>query len=586
MRDYLTIDLSTKSVTRETRDGEALVQAGRHYIAKTLYERGLAKVDPMSPENPLIFSVGPFAGSNMSNANRISVGCKSPLTGGVKEANAGGTFGFALGQSELCGLTLENASDDWVVIRITKEGDVTFDDATAYMGLGVIETAALLHDKYGEKVSLAICGPVGEYQGLMAGISFSDPEGRPVRIAARGGVGAVMGMKKVKAMVCDKHKMPTYQDRRGVMQGVKEYTAKLRVDEKVISMGEYGTALVADVMNGMGGLPVRNFSSGQMTDASKERFRMGGDFIREQNMERGGVPTHACMPGCMIKCSNIYVDKDGEEIVSPLEYETIGLLGTNCGLEYPDDVGRLNMIANDLGIDTIELGATLAILMENGEAEFGDVAFMEAALQDIRTGTERGQLLSTGAARVGEHFGIKRVPVIKKQAISAYDPRVIEVTGISMMSTAQGADHTTGNVPTHECDGKSTEELVGESMNVQMLCAAADSVGLCLFGRTVTNINLDMIMSAVNSAVGTELTDSYFKQIGLETLMFEEAFNRDAGFSVADDQLPDFFYEEALAPTLKRARHQAEEVAKHRSAWVAQASAEMAIKPLPKNSIY
>ena len=586
MRDYLTIDLSTKSVTRETREGEALVQAGRHYIAKTLYERGVAKIDPMSPENPLIFSVGPFAGSNMSNANRISVGCKSPLTGGVKEANAGGTFGFALGQSEFCGLTLENASDDWVVIRITKEGDVTFDDATAYMGLGVIETAALLHDKYGEKVSLAICGPVGEYRGLMAGISFSDPEGRPVRIAARGGVGAVMGMKKVKAMVCDKHKMPTFEDRRGVMQGVKEYTAKLRVDEKVISMGEYGTALVADVMNGMGGLPVRNFSSGQMTDASKERFRMGGDFIREQNMERGGVPTHACMPGCMIKCSNIYVDKDGKEIVSPLEYETIGLLGTNCGLEDPDDVGRLNMTANDLGIDTIELGATLAILMENGEAEFGNVAFMEAALQDIRTGTERGKLLSSGAARVGEHFGIKRVPVIKKQSISAYDPRVIEVTGISMMSTAQGADHTTGNIPTHECDGKSTGELVGESMNVQMLCAAADSVGLCLFGRTVTNINLDLIMSAVNSAVGTELTDSYFKQIGLETLMFEDAFNRDAGFTVADDQLPDFFYEEALAPTKKRARHQAVEVAKHRSAWVEQASAEMAIKPLPENSVY
>ena len=586
MRDYLTIDLSTKSITRETRKGEALVQAGRHYIAKTLYERGVAKIDPMSPENLLIFSVGPFAGSNMSNANRISVGCKSPLTGGVKEANAGGTFGFALGQIELCGLTLENASDDWVVIRINKEGVVTFDDATAYMGLGVIETAALLHDKYGEKVSLAICGPVGEYRGLMAGISFSDPEGRPVRIAARGGVGAVMGMKKVKAIVCDKHKMPTFEDRRGVMQGVKEYTAKLRVDEKVISMGEYGTALVADVMNGMGGLPVRNFSSGQMTDASKERFRMGGDFIREQNMERGGVPTHACMPGCMIKCSNIYVDKDGKEIVSPLEYETIGLLGTNCGLEDPDDVSRLNMTANDLGIDTIELGATLAILMENGEAEFGNVAFMEAALQDIRTGTERGKLLSSGAARVGEYFGIKRVPVIKKQSISAYDPRVIEVTGISMMSTAQGADHTTGNIPTHECDGKSTEELVGESMNVQMLCAAADSVGLCLFGRTVTNINLDMIMSAVNSAVGTELTDSYFKQIGLETLMFEDAFNRDAGFTVADDQLPDFFYEEALAPTKKRARHQAEEVTKHRSAWVEQASAEMAIKPLPENSVY
>ena len=586
MRGYLQIDLATRTVIRETWEGEKLIRAGRHYIAKTLYERGLAKIDPLSPANPLIFSAGPFAGSNMSNANRISVGCKSPLTGGVKEANAGGTFGFALGQSELCGLTLENASDDWVVIRITKEDDVTFEDATPYMGLGVIETAAKLHDAYGEKVSLAICGPVGEYQGLMAGVSFSDPEGRPVRIAARGGVGAVMGMKKVKAMVCDKHKMPSFHDRTGVMKGVKEYTAKLRVDEKVISMGEYGTALVADVMNGMGGLPVNNFSNGQLVDASKERMRMGGDFIREQNMARGGVPTHACMPGCMIKCSNIYVDKDGKEIVSPLEYETIGLLGTNCGITDPDDVARLNMTANDLGIDTIELGATLGILMEAGEAEFGDVPFMEAAIEDIRLGTERGKLLASGTARVAEHYGVTRVPVIKRQAISAYDPRVIEVTGISMMSTAQGADHTTGNIPTHACDGQSTEQLVGESMNVQMLCAAADSVGLCLFGRTVTNINLDLIMSAVNNATGTELPADFFKQIGLETLMFEDAFNRDAGFGEIDDELPAFFYEESLAPTAKRARHHAAEVRQFRAEWLDKASADMAVSPLPTNRVY
>jgi len=396
----------------------------------------------------------------------------------------------------------------------------------------------------------------------------------------------VMGMKKVKALVCDKHKMPSFHDRKGVMQGVKEYTAKLRVDEKVISMGEYGTALVADVMNGMGGLPTRNFSSGQLVDASKERMRMGGDFIREQNMARGGEPTHACMPGCMIKCSNIYVDKDGKELVSPLEYETIGLLGTNCGITDPDDVARLNMTANDLGIDTIELGATLGVLMEAGQAEFGDVPFMEAALEDIRNGTERGRQLAQGTARVAEMYQVRRVPVIKKQAISAYDPRVIEVTGISMMLTAQGADHTTGNIPTHECDGQTTEQLVAESMNVQMLCAAADSVGLCLFGRTVTNINLDLIMSAVNNAAGTELPADFFKQLGIETLMIEEAFNRDAGFSVEDDELPEFFYDEALAPTKKRARHHAAEVQQFRARWLDKAGADMAVNPLPANAVY
>jgi len=292
------------------------------------------------------------------------------------------------------------------------------------------------------------------------------------------------------------------------------------------------------------------------------------------------------MPGCMIKCSNIYADKDGNELVSPLEYETIGLLGTNCGLEDPDDVAKLNMTANDLGIDTIELGATLALLMEKGDAEFGDVGFMEAALEDIRTGTERGQFLSSGAARVGEHFNIARVPVIKKQAISAYDPRVIEVTGISMMSTAQGADHTTGNLPTHDCEGKSTEELVGESMTVQMLCAAADSVGLCLFGRSVTNINHDLVVGAINDAIGTELPNTFLMELGVETLALEEQFNNDAGFGEEDDELPAFFYKENLAPSDKTARHHAVEVRANRAEWMANASAQYGLSNSGADRLY
>ena len=141
MRRYLHIDLSNRSVTTDELHGEEIVRAGRYMIAKTLLERGVAKVDPLSPENPLIFSAGPFAGTNFSNANRLSVGCKSPLTGGIKEANAGGTFAFALGQLEIAGLTLYGASDDWVVIRIPKDGEITFEDASPYLGKGNIEVA-------------------------------------------------------------------------------------------------------------------------------------------------------------------------------------------------------------------------------------------------------------------------------------------------------------------------------------------------------------------------------------------------------------------------------------------------------------
>ncbi|MDA1324410.1 MAG: aldehyde ferredoxin oxidoreductase [Proteobacteria bacterium] len=563
MRRYLQINLTDRSVETEELHGEDIVRAGRHLIAKTLLAKGTATVDPLSPENPLIFSAGPFAGSNFSNANRLSVGCKSPLTGGIKESNSGGTFAFALGQLEIAGFTLHGAASDWVVMRIPKEGDITFEDATPYLGKGNFDVAKLLFAKYGDKVSLGICSPVGEYLGLIGGISFTDPEGRPTRIAARGGVGAVMGSKKIKAIVVDKDKMPQFHDRKALMGKVRDYGKMLGADVAIEAFSNLGTAMVGDLTNTIGGLPTRNFSAGQIIDPKTGPFMLGGDYIRERNLARGGETTHACMPGCMIRCSNVYADEDGNEMVSPMEYETLGLVGTNCGLTDPDHVAMLNNIANDLGIDTIELGATLGVLMESGQGAFGDLAFMAAALEDIRKGTERGRLLAQGTARVGEHYKVARVPVIKKQGISAYDPRVIEVTGISMMVTAQGADHTTGNLPGYKCDDKTTEQLTEASLDIQVLCASADSLGLCLFGRSVTNENVDFIVDAINKACGTALEPGFYREIGLQTLRDEWAFNKEAGFTEEDDELPAFFRDEALPPTGKQARHRSAEVNAH-----------------------
>ncbi len=560
MRKYLHINLDQHSVETEQFDGPAVARAGRHFIAKTLLAAGVATVDPMSPKNPLIFSAGPFAGTNFSNANRTSVGCKSPLTGGIKESNAGGSFSLALGQLEIAGFTLNGASPDWVVIRITKDGDITFEDAEPFMAVGNIEAAARLHKKYGDKVSLALCGPVGEYGGLLAGIAFSDVENRPVRLAARGGVGAVMGMKKVKAIVIDKHKMPTFHDRKKLMASIRSYGEKLEKEVAVQTMKSLGTAMMADITNHMGGLPVNNFSKGQLVDPSVETLKMGGDYIRETNIERGGEPSHACMPGCQIMCSNVYVNAEGEEVVSPLEYETIGLMGTNCGLSDPDELAELNAVANDLGIDTIEVGALLGMLMDAGQAEFGDVGFMTQALDDIAKGTERGRFLAQGTARVGEHFNLTRIPCIKKQAISAYDPRVIEVTGVSMMVTAQGADHTAGNLPVFECAGKSVSDLATASYEMQVHSAVADSLGFCIFGRSVNNVQKEFMIGALNDALGTDFGISFFAELGHETLVMERQFNKAAGFTEADDELPAFFREEALAPTNKKARLLSSEV--------------------------
>ncbi len=560
MRDSIDIRLDDQHIERTTLTGEALLSAGRHLIAQRLLEQNIAGVEPLSAENPLIFSAGPFAGTNFSNANRLSVGCKSPLTGGIKEANSGGTFAFAMGQLQIATLTLHGVADDWVLIRITKDGAINFVDASPYLGLGNVECARRLHEQYGDKISLALCGPVGEYQGLMAGISFSDTDNRPSRLAARGGVGAVMGSKKVKAIVMDKLKMPPLHDRKKVMGAVREYGKQLDAGPVIQVLKSTGTAMVGDITNYMGAMPVRNFSAGQLVDREQETFKLGGDYIRELNTARGGDTSHACMPGCLIKCSNVYVDDSGRELVSPLEYETLGLLGSNCGLTDPDDVARLNETANDLGIDSIELGATIGVLMEAGEGEFGDVAFMQRCLDELYTDSERGRLLAQGTAAVGKALQVARIPVIKNQAISAYDPRLIEVTGISMMLTAQGADHTVGNAPTFPCEGETVATLVGESYKMQLNSAVADSLGLCIFGRTVTDPNLQLIADAINGAFGTAIAPAAIRELGAEALRLEKAFNRLAGFTEADDELPAFFHAEALPPSGKTARLNSAEV--------------------------
>src|SRR5688572_9179051 len=562
MRMYYDIKLDDRTIGKREMHGEEIVRAGRYFIAKTLLELGAATVDPLSPDNPLIFSAGPFAGSSFSNANRTSVGCKSPLTGGIKEANGGGSFGYALGQQKIAGFTLHGASPSWVVIHFKKDGTVSFDDATPYLGHGNFKANEMLLQRYGKKVAVALCGPVGEYQGLIGGIAFSDKDGRPARLAARGGVGAVMGSKKVKAIVVELDKIPPFSEPKKVNAAIKDYSKMLLADGVIKNFYQpLGTMGMADVQNQMGGLPVNNFSLGQQVDITKgEKFKMGGSFIAEQNNARGGEQTHACMPGCVIQCSNVYADAAGKEVVSPVEYETLGLLGTNCGLTDPDDLAQLNYVCNDLGVDTIETGAMLAVLMDAGLGRFGDAKFMADCLAEVRAGSEKGRVFAQGTARVGERYKVRRVPVIKKQAISAYDPRVVEATGIAMMATAQGADHTAGNLPrlkTREMDAGS---LISQSLVAQTNAAATDSLGLCIFGRTVTETSLEFIVNAINAAVGTTLTKEWFTKLGQETLRLEREFNRRAGFTERDDELPAFFYTESLPPTNHVARFHGSDV--------------------------
>lgn len=556
----LRLDLSARKAHWQEVVPEEVAFGGRYRTGRILLEQEAWRLDPLSPENPLVFAIGPLAGTGFSNANRTSVGTRSPLTLGIKEANGGGTFGYALGQMKLSHLVLEGASPDWVLLRLTREGQVLFEPARDLLGLGNFEAAQRLFAAYGRKIAFALLGPVGEYLGLLSGIAFSDTDGRPSRLAARGGVGAVMGAKRVKAIVVEVPGKAEVWDKPKVAESVRRYAGLLREDPLVMQFyNAIGTMGMADFQNAFGGLPVRNFREGRL--ALPEAFRMGGQYIAPLNRARGGKHTHACMPGCVIQCSNVIVDEKGEEVVSPLEYETIGLLGTNCGLTDPDALARLNRLANDLGIDTIETGATLALLMEKGEGPWGDYAFMEARLKALYTPSEEARFLAQGTARVGEALGLKRVPVIKRQAISAYDPRVVEATGITMMTTAQGADHTAGNAPRLETRAMGVGEILEASYQAQVNAAANDSLGLCVFGGSVTNKQVAFITESVNAALGTALTPAFWRELGEGVLRLEHRFNHLAGFSHEDDRLPAFFYEEPIPPKGYTARFRPEDLA-------------------------
>jgi aldehyde:ferredoxin oxidoreductase len=289
--------------------------------------------EPLGPLNKLIFAPGLLVGHMLSSCDRISVGGKSPLTGGVKEANAGGTTGLHLMFLGIKALIVEDkpVNDEWSVLLINKAG-VSFESAAGLVGCGVFETAHNLIERYGTKIAVAVIGQGGEMQLSTAGIQNFDKENLPTRIAARGGLGALMGSKKIKAIVVDASdgQKPPIAHPDKYKQAQKAYTKALMDHPQTAVYRDYGTAAMARMCDSFGGLPTRNFSTGQFEDVET----ISGEYMRDVILQRGGEgePTHACMPGCTIRCSNIYANKDGKSIVSPLEYETIGLMGSNLEL--------------------------------------------------------------------------------------------------------------------------------------------------------------------------------------------------------------------------------------------------------------
>jgi aldehyde:ferredoxin oxidoreductase len=523
---------------------------GRGLSARILLDEVDPECDPLGPKNKIILAPGLLTGHRLSSLDRISIGGKSPLTGGVKEANAGGRTGYHLAKLGIKALVLEDRPEEenWIVIYISKNG-VRFDPAGPLVGLGVYQAASKLIDKYGQDVATALVGPGGEMKMRAAGIQNLGKDMVPSRIAARGGLGAVLGSKFIKAIVIDAEggETPPVRDVDAFKQARKKFTDMVMSHPQTTTYADYGTSAMVSLCNGFAGMPTRNFSSGIFEDAEK----ISGDRLRDILLERGGVSdtTHACMVGCGIKCSNVVGDKNGAEVlVSPLDYETIGLMGANLGINDLDVIAKLNYEVNDIGVDSIEIGAALGVAADAGLMEFGDGERATELVQEIREGTPLGRVLGNGAAVVGKVYGVERVPVVKGQAMPAYEPRAIKGTGVTYATSPQGADHTCGLTIRAKVKHTHPNGQVEFSRNAQINMAGYDSLGACIMAGFGIGVDFSIVSELINSIYGFEVGEGFLGALGVDTLLLEREFNRRAGFTAEDDRLPEWMTREPLPP--------------------------------------
>ncbi len=523
---------------------------GRGLIARILLDEVPPTCEPLGPHNKLIFAPGLLVGHRMTSCDRISIGGKSPLTGGVKESNAGGTTGLALARLGIKALILEDrpAGDDWQVLHLSAEG-VRFDPADDLVGLGVFAAAPRLLKKYGEKSALALIGPGGEMLLHAAGIQNLDRDNVPSRIAARGGLGALMGSKRIKAIVIDASQgtPPPLHNPGAFRTAQKAYTKALMAHPQTKTYHDFGTAAMASMTNYFGSLPTRGFSAGTFEGVEQ----INGEHLRETILKRDGEgsPNHACMPGCVIQCSNIYANTDGQTLVSPLEYETIGLMGSNLGIDDLDAIARMSWEVSDLGLDTIEIGAALGVAAQAGLFDWGDTARAAALIAEIRAGTPLGRILGSGAATAGRVLGIERVPVVKGQSMPAYDPRAVKGTGVTYATSPQGADHTCGLTIRAKVDHLDPKGQADLSRGAQISMAGYDTLGACIFAGFGFAAAPETVPALLNARYGWDMDADALKSLGRETLALEREFNRRAGFTAADDRLPEWMTREPLPPT-------------------------------------
>ena len=511
---------------------------------------------PLGKYNKLVFAPGLLSGTPCANSGRLSAGAKSPLTGTIKEANAGGTACQYLSRLGIKALIIEGmpGKDTFYALHVNKDG-VSIKEDTSLIGKGNYEVIKALKEKIDSKIAVLSIGPAGEMRLAAANISVRTKDDY-IRSLGRGGLGAVMGSKKIKYITIDDSGGPgvSIADQERFKAAAKVF-ARALVEHPVSgkSLKLYGTNVLINILNEAGGLPTRNFRFGQFEGHEK----ISGETLHDTIVSRSGKPSHGCHAGCVIQCSQVYNDKDKQYVTSGFEYETIWGLGANCCIDDLDILGRADYLMDDIGVDSIETVDAMAVAMEAGIIPFGDGPGMLRLIEEIGAGTPLGRILGTGTSAVGKVYGQTRVPVVKDQGLSAYDPRSVKGIGITYATSTMGSDHTAGyTIATNILkvggfvDPLQKDGQVELSRNLQISTAFIDSMGLCIFVAFPVLDNpaaFTAMIDMLNAKDGVSMTGDDALSLGKQILRTEHEFNLAAGFTNKDDRLPEFF-EEPVPP--------------------------------------
>lgn len=367
------VNMSDLSTTLEDVPADWSGHGGRGLTSTIIAAEVPPTCHPLGPNNKLIFAPGLLSGTAAANSGRISCGAKSPLTGTIKESNAGGTSAQALAKMGCKALIIEGQPKDdaWYSLRLTAEG-VTISKEEELIGKGNFAVVDALEKRNSKSIGVITIGQCGEMQMASANISIKDPDSH-FRSCGRGDLGAVMGSKRIKAIALDAGDNKVEIADIDAFRAANKIFTKALVDHPVSqALGTYGSNVLVNIVNESGGFPTRNFTSGQYEDHEQ----ISGETMHDIIVERGGKPKHACHKACVIQCSQIYNDAKGNYKTSGLEYESIWAMGAGCTVNNLDNIAEMDSIMDDIGIDSIETAVAFGVAMEGGLLDFGDAKEM------------------------------------------------------------------------------------------------------------------------------------------------------------------------------------------------------------------